>query len=148
VLRLLDECGAISVSRSSSSARPELTAGIADRIAVLYRGRLVEQGPTAEVLSRPLHRTPPLLTASAPRIDGARPLAPAAGVSVPFRCPHRPCGPPNPAPACSPTGARWQPPMPYPAAPSAYAGDRQRACTTRSPPNEPSARTARAATAH
>ena len=30
-------------------------AGIADKVAVLYRGRVVEAGPTQEVLSRPSH---------------------------------------------------------------------------------------------
>ncbi|MEV0848595.1 ABC transporter ATP-binding protein [Streptomyces sp. NPDC049954] len=43
-------------------------AGIADRIAVLYRGRLVEQGPAAEVLDRPRHPYTALLTASAPSV--------------------------------------------------------------------------------
>jgi oligopeptide/dipeptide ABC transporter ATP-binding protein len=72
VLRLLDELrhdlgvAIVVISHDLSSL-----AGIADRIAVLYRGRLVEQGPTAEVLGRPLHPYTALLTASAPRIDRA-----------------------------------------------------------------------------
>lgn len=70
VLRLLDELrrdlgvAVVVISHDLSSL-----AGIADRIAVLYRGRLVEQGPTAEVLARPLHPYTALLTASAPRVD-------------------------------------------------------------------------------
>ncbi|SFE60131.1 oligopeptide/dipeptide ABC transporter, ATP-binding protein, C-terminal domain-containing protein [Actinacidiphila alni] len=70
VLRLLDELrrdlgvAVVVISHDLSSL-----AGIADRIAVLYRGRLVEQGPTAEVLARPLHPYTALLTASAPRLD-------------------------------------------------------------------------------
>ncbi|MER8001442.1 ABC transporter ATP-binding protein [Streptomyces sp. NPDC095613] len=43
-------------------------AGIADRVAVLYRGRLVEQGPIGEVLTRPRHPYTALLTASAPSV--------------------------------------------------------------------------------
>ncbi|MFF2847250.1 ABC transporter ATP-binding protein [Streptomyces sp. NPDC058001] len=43
-------------------------AGIADRVAVLYRGRLVEQGPTRAVLGRPRHPYTALLTASAPSV--------------------------------------------------------------------------------
>ncbi len=43
-------------------------AGIADRIAVLYRGRLVEQGPTRDVLTAPGHPYTALLTASAPSV--------------------------------------------------------------------------------
>ncbi|WP_331769464.1 ABC transporter ATP-binding protein (plasmid) [Embleya sp. NBC_00888] len=43
-------------------------AGIADRIAVLYRGRVVEQGPSEQVLSDPLHPYTALLTASAPSV--------------------------------------------------------------------------------
>ncbi len=32
-----------------------VVAGIADRIAVMYAGEIVEQGPAAEVIARPLH---------------------------------------------------------------------------------------------
>ncbi|MFC1415754.1 ABC transporter ATP-binding protein [Streptacidiphilus cavernicola] len=69
VLRLFDrlrhelDVAVVVISHDLSSL-----AGIADRIAVLYRGRVVEQGPTAEVLSRPLHPYTALLTASAPRL--------------------------------------------------------------------------------
>ncbi|QMU69901.1 ABC transporter ATP-binding protein [Streptacidiphilus sp. P02-A3a] len=69
VLRLFDrlrdelDVAVVVISHDLSSL-----AGIADRIAVLYRGRLVEQGPTAEVLTRPLHPYTALLTASAPSV--------------------------------------------------------------------------------
>ncbi|MEW2547379.1 ABC transporter ATP-binding protein [Streptomyces sp. NPDC047002] len=58
-------------------------AGLADRVAVLYRGRLVEDGPAAEVLTAPRHPYAALLAASAPRVGatgGPRPaqLRPAA----------------------------------------------------------------------
>ncbi|MGW7516098.1 ABC transporter ATP-binding protein [Streptomyces sp. NPDC054796] len=43
-------------------------AGIADRVAVLYRGRLVEQGPVRAVFERPLHPYTALLLASAPSV--------------------------------------------------------------------------------
>lgn len=51
-------------------------AGIADRVAVFYRGRLVEQGPIRDVLDEPAHPYTALLVASAPRIDGRRRLNP------------------------------------------------------------------------
>jgi peptide/nickel transport system ATP-binding protein len=35
--------------------RPSLLAGVADRVLVLYAGRIVEIGPTASVLASPLH---------------------------------------------------------------------------------------------
>lgn len=69
VLRLFDrlrhelDVAVVVISHDLSSL-----AGIADRIAVLYRGRLVEQGPTADVLARPLHPYTALLTASAPSV--------------------------------------------------------------------------------
>lgn len=69
VLRLFDrlrhelDMAVVLISHDLSSL-----AGIADRIAVLYRGRLVEQGPTADVLARPLHPYTALLTASAPSV--------------------------------------------------------------------------------
>ncbi len=43
-------------------------AGIADRVAVFYRGRIVEQGPIRAVLENPAHPYTALLTASAPSI--------------------------------------------------------------------------------
>lgn len=46
-------------------------AGIADRVAVFYRGRIVEEGPIRQVLEQPAHPYTALLTASAPSIDRA-----------------------------------------------------------------------------
>jgi oligopeptide/dipeptide ABC transporter ATP-binding protein len=51
-------------------------AGIADRVAVFYRSRVVEQGPIQAVLERPAHPYTGLLTASAPsvvHVDRLRP---------------------------------------------------------------------------
>jgi ABC-type glutathione transport system ATPase component len=47
-------------------------AGIADRVVVLYRGRIVEDGPVAEVFTRPRHPYTALLMASAPRVEQPR----------------------------------------------------------------------------
>jgi oligopeptide/dipeptide ABC transporter ATP-binding protein len=44
-------------------------AGIADRVAVFYRSRLVEQGPIRDVLEHPAHPYTALLTASAPSVE-------------------------------------------------------------------------------
>jgi oligopeptide/dipeptide ABC transporter ATP-binding protein len=52
-------------------------AGIADRVAVLYGGRLVEQGPIEDVLADPRHPYTALLTASAPSVRREHPI-PAA----------------------------------------------------------------------
>ncbi|ABW11946.1 oligopeptide/dipeptide ABC transporter, ATPase subunit [Parafrankia sp. EAN1pec] len=85
ILRLLDglrrqlEVGIVLISHDLSSL-----AGIADRVVVLYRGRVVEDGPIADVFSRPQHPYTALLIASAPsvrrqdRLDPAS-LRPAAG---------------------------------------------------------------------
>jgi oligopeptide/dipeptide ABC transporter ATP-binding protein len=43
-------------------------AGIADRVAVFYRSRIVEQGPIQAVLEQPAHPYTGLLTASAPSV--------------------------------------------------------------------------------
>lgn len=70
VLRLLDrlrtELGlaVVIIAHDLSSL-----AGIADRVAVFYRGRLVEHGPITEVLQRPAHPYTALLTASAPSVQ-------------------------------------------------------------------------------
>jgi oligopeptide/dipeptide ABC transporter ATP-binding protein len=56
-------------------------AGIADRVVVLYRGRIVEDGPVSQVFTAPRHPYTALLMASAPsaretgaRENGDRPL--------------------------------------------------------------------------
>jgi peptide/nickel transport system ATP-binding protein len=51
-------------------------AGLADRVAVLYQGRIVEQGPVDDVLRRPTHAYTAQLVASAPRLPP--PTAPEA----------------------------------------------------------------------
>ncbi|MFT4084853.1 MAG: ABC transporter ATP-binding protein [Nocardioides sp.] len=51
-------------------------AGIADRVAVFYRSRLVEQGPIREVLEDPAHPYTALLVASAPSVERDHQLRP------------------------------------------------------------------------
>jgi oligopeptide/dipeptide ABC transporter ATP-binding protein len=50
-------------------------AGIADRVVVLYRGRVVEDGPVGEVFAAPRHPYTALLMASAPSVRHDRPLS-------------------------------------------------------------------------
>ena len=45
-------------------------AGICDRTAVLYQGRIVEYGPTAEIVKNPQHPYTRLLVGSAPTLHG------------------------------------------------------------------------------
>lgn len=56
---------------------------IAGRVGVLYRGRLVEQGPTAEVFAAPRAAHTRDLVASAPRVDFAALRRRAAGPGRP-----------------------------------------------------------------
>jgi len=51
-------------------------AGIADRVAVLYRGRIVEDGPVDRVFATPRHPYTALLMASAPSVQDDRPFSP------------------------------------------------------------------------
>jgi oligopeptide/dipeptide ABC transporter ATP-binding protein len=48
-----------------------VVADIADRVAVMYAGRIVESGPTGTVFARPLHPYTALLLASIPRLSDA-----------------------------------------------------------------------------
>jgi oligopeptide/dipeptide ABC transporter ATP-binding protein len=50
-------------------------AGIADRVVVLYRGRIVEEGPVKQVFTRPRHPYTALLMASAPSVRHDRELS-------------------------------------------------------------------------
>jgi peptide/nickel transport system ATP-binding protein len=58
-----------------------VVAQIADRVAVMYAGRIVEEGPSAEVLRRPRHPYTEGLLRAAPRLTGEK-LVPIPG-SVP-----------------------------------------------------------------
>lgn len=58
-----------------------VVAGVADRVAVMYGGRVVEQGPVSQILLAPRHPYTRALLASMPRIDevGNEPLQAIAG---------------------------------------------------------------------
>ncbi len=49
-------------------------ADLADRVSVMYAGRTVESGPTAELLHRPAHRYTQMLLSAVPKMEGDRPL--------------------------------------------------------------------------
>jgi len=73
---------------------------IADRVGVMYLGRIVELGPTAQLFARPRHpytrmlldAVPDLAMSGKPRIPIAgevpNPLAPPPGCAFHPRCPH------------------------------------------------------------
>jgi oligopeptide/dipeptide ABC transporter ATP-binding protein len=77
VLRLLDQLRnslglpIVIISHDLSSL-----AGIADRVVVLYQGRIVEDGPVDQVFAAPRHPYTALLMASAPSVRHDRPLSP------------------------------------------------------------------------
>jgi peptide/nickel transport system ATP-binding protein len=73
-------------------------ANLCDRLGVMYAGRLVEEGPTAELLHAPLHPYTAHLVASLPRIGDTTPKTslpgappnladPPAGCRFHLRCP-------------------------------------------------------------
>ncbi len=76
-----------------------IVAGRADRVAVMYAGRIVEEAPTAELFARPSHPYTRGLLASVPRLTGpvAR-LTPITGTV--------------PAPTAWPLGCRFHPRCP------------------------------------
>ncbi|GIW13713.1 MAG: ABC transporter ATP-binding protein [Tepidiforma sp.] len=49
-----------------------VVAQLADRVAVMYAGRIVEEGPVRELLKLPLHPYSHALLATLPRVDGVR----------------------------------------------------------------------------
>jgi len=69
-----------------------VVARLADRIAVMYGGLVVERGPAAQVLAAPRHPYTRALLAAVPAIDGKRALlsAPALGLPAagPGGCPY------------------------------------------------------------
>jgi len=73
---------------------------LADRVVVMYLGRIVESAPTADFFAAPAHPYAQALLAEVPRLDARRksfvairgelpsPLAPPAGCHFHPRCPH------------------------------------------------------------
>ena len=72
---------------------------LADEVAVMYLGRIVERGTVAEVLGAPKHPYTRALLAAVPRIEGERevlraagdlpsPVSPPSGCHFHPRCPH------------------------------------------------------------
>jgi oligopeptide transport system ATP-binding protein len=73
-----------------------VVAGVADRIAVMYAGRVVEEAPVHDIYSRPAHPYTKALLASIPRLDrrggpldAIRGLPPAL-TAIPAGCPFHP----------------------------------------------------------
>jgi len=64
-----------------------VVAEIADRVAVMYAGEIVEHGPAAAVFDRPLHPYTAALVRSAPREDGGLPDGIPGTVPLPLALP-------------------------------------------------------------
>jgi peptide/nickel transport system ATP-binding protein len=73
---------------------------VADRVAVMYGGKIMEQGPVEEVMNRPLHPYTKALLEARPQVGGSRrlrqlegepsvPLNPPPGCRFADRCPLR-----------------------------------------------------------
>lgn len=73
-----------------------VVAEVTDSVAVMYAGRLVEMGPTSDVLGSPIHHYTSALMSSFPSVSGERrPLRSLAGeppnlVNPPDGCPFHP----------------------------------------------------------
>lgn len=72
-------------------------AKLADQVAVMYGGRIVEYGPRTEVLNHPAHPYTRALLAAVPRLNGKLPqgipgrkpeILPERGCAFAPRCPH------------------------------------------------------------
>ncbi|MGW4123098.1 ABC transporter ATP-binding protein [Nocardia sp. NPDC004711] len=68
ILEIVKELRAAGVAFVFISHDLGSVAGIADRIAVLYRGELVETGATGDVITKPAHPYTRLLVSSAPTL--------------------------------------------------------------------------------
>jgi oligopeptide/dipeptide ABC transporter ATP-binding protein len=73
-----------------------VVAGIADRVLVMYAGRVVEEGPVDRVFDKAGHPYTLGLLASVPRVDDPRPVlaaipgSPPDATALPSGCPFHP----------------------------------------------------------
>ena len=80
VLReLTQRCAAQSAGLLLISHDLPLVAKVADRIAVMYAGRIVEEGPTTTILNEPTHPYTIALLDAYPRLDGGATAQSIAG---------------------------------------------------------------------
>lgn len=63
-LRRTEDLGILMITHDLSTA-----SAVADRVAVMYRGRIVEQGPTAQVVEHPQHPYTKALLGAVPQAD-------------------------------------------------------------------------------
>ena len=68
-----------------------VVARSAERVAVMYAGRIVETGPVHDLFARPGHPYTAALLASAPRIDGSEALRPIEGAPPDLIAPPSGC---------------------------------------------------------
>jgi oligopeptide/dipeptide ABC transporter ATP-binding protein len=119
--QVADVLGALSAQRGLTlllvTHQLGLVARLADRVAVLYAGRMVEQGSAADVLLRPAHPYTQALLAAASPAPGAEERAPRP---LPGTAPDPLVPPPGCpfAPRCAwvlpACGSGWPPALPAP----------------------------------
>jgi oligopeptide/dipeptide ABC transporter ATP-binding protein len=97
ILELLHEALADGLSLVLVSHDLGVVASLADRIAVMYAGRIVEQADTAALLAQPRHPYTQALLDAVPRLDGPREArlrtiegAPPAALQRPLGCAFAP----------------------------------------------------------
>jgi peptide/nickel transport system ATP-binding protein len=94
---LLDLRDRVGLSYLFISHDLAVVSGIADRIAVMYLGRIVEEGPAGELADRPLHPYTVALLSAAPHPDPGSPRSrvvlagdPPSAADSPSGCPFHP----------------------------------------------------------
>jgi oligopeptide/dipeptide ABC transporter ATP-binding protein len=102
IIALLRDLGqALGLTYLFISHDLSVVAHISDRVAVMYLGQVVEEGPARRLLKEPAHPYTRALLAAVPRVDAARkerpariagdlpsPLRPPPGCRFHTRCPH------------------------------------------------------------
>ncbi len=91
LLRRLKERHGLSILFISHSL--PVVRMICDRVAVMYRGRIVELAPTSSIFETPVHPYCKMLVASIPSIDPGRPNATPVSLAPIRRGPFREVGP-------------------------------------------------------